>query len=61
MLGVSLGYKKVIIDEFPNPEPGIGEVLVRVKASAICRADLSLYHGTSVFGKEPTRLPSRGV
>lgn len=54
MLGVSLAYKRVITGEYPKPEPGTNEVLIRVRASAICRADLSLYHGTSVFGKEAT-------
>jgi len=54
MLGVSLGYKQVILREYPDPEPHVGEVLIRVKASLICRADLSLYHGTSVFGQAAT-------
>ena len=54
MLSVSLTVGQVIVRDSPKPEPGTGEVLIRVKASAICRSDLSLYHGTSVFGKEAT-------
>src|SRR5271170_4427516 len=44
------GNKRVEIRavEVPTPEPG--EVLVRVKASAICRSDLSLYYGNAVVG-----------
>lgn len=53
MLGVSLAYQQVIIKEFPTPQPGPGEVRVKVMASGICRADLSLYHGKSVFNKPP--------
>ncbi|MFB9760652.1 zinc-dependent alcohol dehydrogenase family protein [Ectobacillus funiculus] len=43
------GDKKVEIQEFDIPTPGQGEVLVQLKASAICRSDMSLYYGTSVF------------
>jgi propanol-preferring alcohol dehydrogenase len=39
------GDKKVEIREFPIPTPGPGEVLVQMKASAICRSDMSLYYG----------------
>ncbi|WP_121664795.1 zinc-dependent alcohol dehydrogenase family protein [Metabacillus litoralis] len=43
------GDKKVEIREVDIPTPGQGEVLIQLKASAICRSDMSLYHGTSVF------------
>jgi threonine dehydrogenase-like Zn-dependent dehydrogenase len=43
------GDKKVEIREIEIPTPGQGEVLVQLKASAICRSDMSLYNGTSVF------------
>ncbi len=29
----------------PKPVPGDGQVLVRMRASAICRSDMSLYYG----------------
>jgi propanol-preferring alcohol dehydrogenase len=49
MKGVLLpGNRQVLVRDFPDPAPGVGEVLVRVKASAICRSDLSLYYGDSV-------------
>ncbi|PZE21734.1 zinc-dependent alcohol dehydrogenase family protein [Paenibacillus xerothermodurans] len=39
------GDKRVEIKEFPIPTPAQGEVLVKLKASAICRSDMSLYYG----------------
>jgi threonine dehydrogenase-like Zn-dependent dehydrogenase len=38
------------IVERPVPEPGISEVLIKVRASAICASDLSLYAGTALVG-----------
>ncbi len=32
--------------DLPDPEPGPGEVLVRVQAAGICGTDRHLYHGT---------------
>lgn len=46
MKGVLLpGNKQVVIADLPKPEAQAGEVLVRIKASAICRSDMSLYYG----------------
>lgn len=44
------GNKKVEIREVAIPQPGPGEVLIEVKASCICRSDLSLYYGNAVVG-----------
>jgi L-iditol 2-dehydrogenase len=44
------GNKKVEIRAIEVPTPGPGEVLVAVKASCICRSDLSLYYGNAVVG-----------
>lgn len=46
------GNKKVELKEFEVPEPGPGEALVKVKASALCRSDMSLYYGKPVVGGE---------
>ena len=46
------GKAKVEIMDVPIPEPGAGEVLIRLKASALCRSDLHRYHGVAVFEKE---------
>ncbi|RQP12222.1 MAG: alcohol dehydrogenase [Microbacteriaceae bacterium] len=34
----------------PVPTPGPGEVLVQTRASAICRSDMTIYHGNPVLG-----------
>ena len=44
------GNKRVEIRAVEVPTPGPGEVLVQVKASCICRSDLSLYYGNAVVG-----------
>ena len=46
------GDKRVEIRAVDVPTPGPGEVLVEVKASCICRSDLSLYYGNAVVGGE---------
>jgi D-arabinose 1-dehydrogenase-like Zn-dependent alcohol dehydrogenase len=38
--------KKVVLEDVPIPEPGSGEVLVRVAFCGICHSDLSLINGT---------------
>jgi propanol-preferring alcohol dehydrogenase len=44
------GDKRVQIRAVEVPTPGPGEVLVQIKASCICRSDLSLYYGNAVVG-----------
>ncbi len=44
------GNKDVVLAERPTPEPGPGEVLVRTRASAICRSDMSIYYGNPLVG-----------
>ena len=36
----------------PDPKAGAGEVLIRTRASALCRSDMSLYYGTPIVGGE---------
>ncbi|MDI3547548.1 MAG: alcohol dehydrogenase, propanol-preferring [Halanaerobiales bacterium] len=56
MLGVVFpGDKKVEVKEFDVPEPKNGEVLVKIKASAICRSDMSLYYGNPVLDSEAAK------
>lgn len=43
------GNKQVEVRTAIVPEPGPDEVLVEVKASCICRSDLSLYYGNAVI------------
>jgi propanol-preferring alcohol dehydrogenase len=49
------GDKKVEVRDFPVPTPGMGEVLIKMKASAICRSDMSLYYGNPVVGGEAAK------
>ena len=44
--------KNVVLEDVPIPEPGPGEVLVRVAYCGICHSDLSLINGTF-----PARAP----
>ena len=46
MRGVKfLGNSKVEIADLPDPEPGHGEVLVKVKVSALCGSEMGQYRG----------------
>ena len=42
----------VEVVEEPVPKPGKGEVLIKMKASALCRSDLHRYHGTQIFDED---------
>ena len=44
------GDRQVQVVERPIPVPGPGEVLVRTRASAICRSDMSIYVGNPIVG-----------
>jgi threonine dehydrogenase-like Zn-dependent dehydrogenase len=44
------GNGTVVVVDRDVPRPGPGEVLVRTRASAICRSDIHLYHGNPVIG-----------
>jgi len=47
------GKKEVrVVDDRPDPSPGLGEVLIKTRASAICRSDMHLYYGEAVVGGE---------
>ena len=45
--------RDVHIDEVPTPDVGPGEVLVRVRAVAICPSDLRLYQDGHASGVVP--------
>jgi len=49
------GNKQVEVRSFPLPTPGPGEVLIQMKASAICRSDMSLYYGDPVVGGDAAK------
>ena len=55
---VFLGNRRCEVREIPAPEPGAGEVLIRMKATAICGSDLHVYRGDEqsdqIRGHEPS-------
>ncbi len=44
------GDETTTVQERPDPAPGAGEVLVRVRASAVCGSDMSAFRGDPVVG-----------
>ena len=40
---VFLGERRLEVQEFPDPTPGPGEVVIEVKASGMCGTDLKFY------------------
>jgi 2-desacetyl-2-hydroxyethyl bacteriochlorophyllide A dehydrogenase len=48
------GGSDIRLEEVPRPEPGPGEVALRVLSAGICGSDLHLYRGQSPYGlREP--------
>ena len=63
MKGVTFpGDRTVEFVDFPDPTPGMGEVVVEIKASGMCGSDLKSYRrakGTAIFasaGNEHVRV-----
>src|SRR5258706_13371430 len=50
---VFLGERRLELREVPVPEPGHGQVLIRMKASSLCGSDLRAIYRTSNWGKDP--------
>jgi D-arabinose 1-dehydrogenase-like Zn-dependent alcohol dehydrogenase len=46
-------YGKLVIESLPKPEIKSNEVLIRIKACAICGSDLHGYDGTSGRRRPP--------
>ncbi len=46
------GSREVRVVDRREPVVGAGDILVRVRASALCRSDMSLYDGTPIVGGE---------
>jgi threonine dehydrogenase-like Zn-dependent dehydrogenase len=49
------GNKRVDVIDRPDPIPGVGEVLIKMRASALCRSDMSIYYGKPVVGGEAAK------
>ncbi|KAF0963207.1 zinc-dependent alcohol dehydrogenase family protein [Rhodococcus sp. T7] len=51
MQGITFpGDGSVVLKDFPAPQPGPGEVVVRMRASGMCGSDLHFYRGAVSFG-----------
>ncbi|MFD6222287.1 alcohol dehydrogenase catalytic domain-containing protein [Nocardia asteroides] len=46
------GNGTTVLKDFPDPEPGYGEVVVKIRASGMCGSDLHFYHGAFDFDHE---------
>ena len=55
---VFLGERKLEIQEFPDPTPGPGEVVLTIKASGMCGSDLKFYRAA---GNETAALGLGGT
>ena len=44
---VFLGDRELALKDFPDPTPGLSEVVVAMKASGMCGSDLHQWHGTA--------------
>jgi threonine dehydrogenase-like Zn-dependent dehydrogenase len=53
---ISADAGAVEVRELPMPEPGLGEVLVKMGASGICHSDVMIYKG-SYKGRSPLPFP----
>jgi 2-desacetyl-2-hydroxyethyl bacteriochlorophyllide A dehydrogenase len=51
------GGPDIRVEELPTPEPGPGEVLVRVRAAGICGSDLHGYRRANPFGAAAQQGP----
>ena len=44
------------VDDVPAPKPGVGEVLVQIKATGLCYTDMSILNG-DYKGRKPVPIP----
>ena len=49
------GNKRVDVVDRPDPIPASGEVLIKMRASALCRSDMSIYYGKPVLASEAAK------
>lgn len=57
---VFLGDQRVEIRDFSDPKPGNGEVLIQMKASALCGSDLWMYRASPAQPPAHTRNIAKG-
>ena len=53
---VFVGDRHVELRNFPDPEPGPGDVVLAIKASGFCGSDLHRYRAPAVSAEESARF-----
>lgn len=54
------GDRQVEVREFPDPQPGPAEVVIRMRASGFCGSDLQSYRAPGAERGDPSRLTAGG-
>ena len=49
---VYLGDSEVEVRDFPQPEPGPGQVVIEMKVGGLCGSDLHKYHSNKEWAQE---------
>lgn len=55
---VFTGNRRLEVRDLPTPEPGPGEVRIKVMASGICGSDLHVWRGAETYGQVAGHEPS---
>jgi propanol-preferring alcohol dehydrogenase len=50
-------HKPLRIEDIPKPEPGLGEVVVKIEASGLCHTDIHAAHGDWPVKPTPPFVP----
>jgi len=53
---VYLGNKSIAVQNVPVPQPGAGEVLIKVSGCGVCATDVHIFHGFAEGVKPPVAL-----
>lgn len=51
------GVRDLRVEEVPDPVPGPGDLLIKIKACGVCPSDLRAYQGTRASGSTGPRTP----
>lgn len=54
---IFLGDRQAEVRDYPDPQPGLGEVVVQLKAGGLCGSDLHLYRQTAAQRAGNTMIP----
>ena len=57
---IFLGERQLELREFPDPHPGTGEVVIRMRGSGLCGSDLRHYRASRAERGDPDQLKAGG-